>query len=201
MKLVDNRALLGAIALNITGVILTFMLYQYLEASEGARTLTRSRLVWELVLNLQILSAALIWFCYSDRIDGSVGAMKVLQRLRLWFAIVTVLLPTLLGLLGIQQNWFEVQPTADEIRLFAYVVLTYWLLGVWLNARVRVRRSTQVRKVGWRYRMAFLSPAVLLALVTLVDLPSGGQVWLLAIPLLTYLQGSMPFITKAFGLR
>lgn len=201
MKLVDNRALLGAIALNITGVILTFMLFQYLEASEGARTLSRSRLVWELVLNLQILSAALIWFCYSDRIDGSVGGMKVLQRLRLWFALVTVLLPTLLGLLGIQQNWFEEQPTAGEVRLFAYIVLTYWLLGVWLNARVRVRRSTQIRKVGWRYRLGFLSPALLLALTTAVDLPMGGQIWLLAIPLFTYLQGSMPFITKAFGLR
>lgn len=201
MKLVDNRALLGAIALNITGVILTFMLFQYLEASEGARTLSRSRLVWELVLNLQILSAALIWFCYSDRIDGSVGGMKVLQRLRLWFALVTVLLPTLLGLLGIQQNWFEEQPTAGEVRLFAYIVLTYWLLGVWLNARVRVRRSTQIRKVGWRYRLGFLCPALLLALTTAVDLPMGGQTWLLAIPLFTYLQGSMPFLTKAFGLR
>ena len=201
MRLVDNRALLGALALNITGVILAFMLYQYLGAVEGSRTLTRSRLVWEVVLNLQILSAALIWFCYSDRIDGSVGAMKLLQRLRLWFALVTVLLPSILGLLGIQQNWFEEQPTAAEVRLFAYIVLAYWLLGVWLNARVRIKRSSMVRTVGWQYRLLFLSPAILLAIVFAVDILRGGQIWLLAIPVLTYLQGSMPFITKAFGLR
>lgn len=198
---VDNRALLGAIALWITGIILGFMLYHYLAAAEGARALSRSRLVWEIILNLQILSVALIWFCYSDRIDGSTGPVRLLQRMRRWFAIVTVLLPTILGLIGIQQNWFEQQPSRHTVTLFASIVLAYWLFGLWLNFLVRKKRSTRLGRAGRFYRFSFLLPAILLGVITLIDAPRGGIVWLLAIPVLTYLQGSMPFVTKAFGWR
>lgn len=200
-RLLDNRALMGAIALNITGVILAFMLFQYLQATDGARALSRSRLVWELIMNLQILSAALIWFCYSDRIEGSNRRIRWLQHARRWFAMITVLLPTGLGLLGIQQNWFVEQPSAATVRLFAFVVLAYWLLGIWLHFLVQRRRRTRQERAGLKYRVLFLLPSISLALITLVDAPSGGQFWLLAIPVLTYLQGSMPFVTKAFGLR
>lgn len=200
-RLVDNRALMGAIALNITGVILAFMLFQYLQATDGARALSRSRLVWELILNLQILSAALIWFCYSDRIESSHRPIRWLQQARRWFAMITVLLPTGLGLLGIQQNWFLQQPSAATVRLFALVVLAYWLIGIWLHFLVQRRRRTQRGRASFRYRVFFLLPAIVLILIALVDVPLGGQLWLLAIPVLTYLQGSMPFLTKAFGLR
>ncbi len=200
-SLVDNRALMGAIALNITGVILAFMLFQYLQATDGARALSRSRLVWEVILNLQILSAALVWFCYSDRIEGSHRQIRWLQHVRRWFAMVTVLLPTGLGLLGIQQNWFLEQPSAATVRLFAFVVLAYWLLGIWLHFLVQRRRRTRRGRAGLKYRALFLLPSISLVLIALVDAPSGGQFWLMAIPVLTYLQGSMPFLTKAFGLR
>ena len=201
LVLVDNRSLLGAIALNITGWILAFMLYQYLETPAGTTGLSRSRLVWEIVLNLQILSAAFIWFCYSDRIEGSTGQIRHLQIARLWFAMITVLQPTFLGLLGIQQNWFVEPPSADSVRLFAIVVFSYWLAGVWLNKLVHRKRSTRLPSAGYRYRLFFFLPAFALLVVTAIDLPLGGQLWLLAIPILTYLQGSMPYITKAFGLR
>lgn len=201
LRLMDHRALMGAIALNITGVILAFMLFQYLQATDGARALSRSRLVWELILNLQILSAALIWFCYSDRIESSSRPIRLLQQARRWFAMITVLLPTGLGLLGIQQNWFLEQPSAATVRLFALVVLAYWLIGIWLHFLVQRRRRTRRGRASLRYRVFFLLPSISLVLIALVDAPSGGQLWLLAIPVLTYLQGSMPFLTKAFGLR
>lgn len=199
--LVDNRSLLGAIALNITGWILAFMLYQYLETPAGTTGLSRSRLVWEIILNLQILSAAFIWFCYSDRIEGSKGQIRQLQIARLWFAMITVLQPTFLGLLGIQQNWFIEPPSTESVQLFAVVVLTYWLLGVWLNSLVHRKRRTKLPPASLLYRVLFLSPTLTLFVVTAIDLPLGGQVWLLAIPVLTYLQGSMPYITRAFGIR
>lgn len=197
----DSRALMGAIALNITGFILAFMLFQYLGATDGERVLTRSRLVWEVILNLQILSIALIWFCYSDRIEGSVGQIRMLQRFRLGFALVTVLMPTVLGLLGIQQNWFVEQPSEATIRLFACVVFLYWLLGIWLHFLVQKRRKTSRSRATKKYRILFLLPAFALLMITAIDAPGGGQIWLLAIPVLTYLQGSMPFLSKAFGLR
>lgn len=192
---------MGAIALQTTGIILAVMLYQYLAAAEGARVLSRSRFWWEIILNLQILSVALMWFCYSDRIEGSSGQLKLLQWARRWFAIITVLLPSFLGLAGIHQNWFVVQPSPAIITAFAYSVLAYWLLGLWLNYLVLKRRRTRLRPVSFAYRSAFLSPAILLLIIALVDVPRGGNNWLIAVPALTYLQGAMPFITKAFGWR
>ncbi len=197
----DGRALLGAVALNITGWILAFMLYQYLETPAGSTGLSRSRLVWEVILNLQILSIAFVWFCYSDRIEGSDGKIHNLQVARLWFAMITILQPSFLGLLGIQQNWFMEPPSQTAILLFAGLVLAFWLFGVWLNWLVSRMRKTRLPPGSLRYRLVFFIPASLLAVLIAVDAPTGGQLWLLGIPALTYLQGSMPYIVKAFGVR
>ncbi len=201
IQLRDSKALMGAVALNITGGILAFMLFQYLGATEGERVMNRSRFVWEIILNLQILSAAMIWFCYSDRISGSQGQIQILQRFRLGFALLTVLVPTGFGALGIQQNWFVEQPSAATIQLFACVVFVYWLLGIWLHFLVQKRRQTSHSQATKKYRILFFLPAFTLLVITTIDAPGGGKIWLLAIPVLTYLQGSMPFISKAFGLR
>jgi len=201
IKIVDHRALLGAIALVVTGVILADMLYHYLMAVSGQSALTGSRLWWEIVLNLQILSAAMVWFCYSDRIDGSEGRIRLLQKVRRWFAIVTVLLPSILGVVGIRENWFVEQPSTTYVWTFALLVLFVWLGGLVVHGMVQRRRRNRPNKASLKYRALFLLPAISLAIVISLDAPAGGQTWLLAIPVLTYLQGAMPFITKAFGLR
>lgn len=198
---VDHRALMGAIALVITGVILADMLWHYLMAVAGESALTGSRLWWEIVLNLQILSAAMVWFCYSDRIEGSEGRIRRLQIVRRWFAIITVLLPSMLGAVGIQQNWFVDHPPDSFVWAFAFVVLLFWLSGVLVHALVQRNRRNRPPKASPVYRILFFLPVLLLLTITLLDAPYGGQTWLLAIPVLTYLQGAMPFISKAFGLR
>ena len=199
--LVDHRAMLGAIALVLTGFILADMLLHYLEALNGESALTGSRLWWEIVLNLQILSAAMVWFCYSDRIDGSEGRIRRLQMVRRWFAVFTVLLPSILGVIGIRQNWFIEQPSTTYVWTFACLVLFVWLGGLAVHHMVQRRRKNKPEPATLTYRALFLLPATALAIVILLDAPTGGQTWLLAIPVLTYLQGAMPFITKAFGLR
>jgi len=201
ISLVDSRSLLAAFALVITGAILADMLWHYLRAVNGESALTDSRLWWELVLNLQILSAAMMWFCYSDRIDGSEGRIKILQIVRRWFAIITVLLPSMLGAVGIQQNWFVEQPPISFVWSFACVVMLFWLAGLLVHHMVQRTRRNRRPPASFTYRLLFMLPAISLIVVTLLDAPFGGQTWLLAIPVLTYIQGAMPFITKAFGLR
>lgn len=200
-SLADSRALWGAAALIITGFILADMLQQYLVATSGASALSRSRFWWEIALNLQILSAAMVWFCYSDRIDGSEGRIKTLQKTRRWFAIIAVVLPSMLGLIGIQQNWFVEQPPASFVGGFACVVMVFWLIGLLIHFLIQRRRKSTIEPASLTYRILFLLPAISLTIITVLDAPFGGQTWLLAIPVLTYLQGAMPFITKAFGLR
>lgn len=199
MKLNDGRAIFGAVAIIMTGILLALMLHHYLHEARGA--LTRSRLWWEVALNIQILSVAMMWFCYSDRIENSSTPVKRLQIIRLCFAIVTVLLPTFFGIAGIVFNWFEYQPSATFLSLFCAGVFIYWILGLLLHLRVQKKRKNPLKRASTGYYLALCMPLILLVLITAVDAPMGGNAWLYAIPILAYTQGAMPFIVKAFDLR
>lgn len=200
-KIQDHRSLLGAISLLVTGGILASMLSVYLDAIADGPGLPRSRLWWELVLNLQILSAALMWFCYSDRIDNTSGTLRRLQRVRRLFGMITVLVPTAFGVFGIFESWYTFRPQPQTVTFLAILVLLFWLSGLWVHMLVQRRRRTPPKPRSPWYRIVSLTPVIILALVFLVDYPSGGQTWLLAIPVLTYLQGAVPFIVRAFGLK
>lgn len=199
MKLVDNRAFLGALALNITGLILAFMVYQYMNSPNTMQVFTRSRLVWEIIMNLQVLSFALMWVCYSDRIEAATGSMRTLQHVRRWFSVATILLPTGLGLIGIQQNWFLDRPSDNTLIVIAVVVFGYWIGGVLLNRVLTRRIKKSKRYFSLRLRVLAIVPITVLVLLALASSSTGNQVWLCLIPVLVYLQGSVPYLFKAFG--
>ena len=199
MKIKDTRSLFGAVALVVTGITLAVMLDQYLHATEGA--FSRSRLWWEVVLNTQIMSAAMMWFCYSDRIENSVGPVKRLQIVRLCFAMVTVLVPSIFGLIGIWFNWFHYVPSPVAISVFCAAVFMYWALGLWVHTLVQKKRRTRGSPAPRGYYAMAYTPIMVLIIIAIVDAPLGGHIWLFAIPVLIYIQGAMPFVVKAFGLR
>lgn len=201
MQLVDGRALLGAIALNITGVILGFLVYQYMNSTSGMQVFTRSRLVWEIILNLQILSFALMWVCYSDRIEMSTGSKRTLQRVRRWFSLVTVLLPVWLGLWGIQQNWFQDRPSDSSLITIAVFVFSYWIVGVFINMLVARRMQLSEVDRSAKKTLLLLSPIISLFLIAGGSIVLGASFWLCLIPILIYLQGSVPYLDKAFALK
>lgn len=193
------RALMAAMALITSGTIISMMVDQYLSTSDMDNAITRSRLWWEVVLNLQILSAGTIWFTYVDAIAQSKGRRRLLYILSCSFGTFSVLLPSLLGAIAAFNNWFEVRPEPSVYYMFFGLGIMHWLVGVLLQylpglgkGREKMRRRTPALPV-------FFLPVILLVILVLVDGLQGGSLWLVATPFLLYLQGAIPFIARGVG--
>ena len=132
-KLHDRRALLTAIALIITGVIVAQMVAQYVTTSELDQGLNRSRLWWEIVLNLQLLSVGMIWFSYSDRIGEATGPVRRLHIVTCGFVSLSAFMPTILGALSASNNWFEIRPNHGVFVNFFLFGVSFWLIGLLLQ--------------------------------------------------------------------
>lgn len=194
----DGRALLAAAALLITGAITSEIVDRYVYQEVSGALLTRSRLWWEVVLNLQILSVGMIWFCYSDRIADATGGLKRMHILMCGVTIVAALQPSLLAAVSAANNWFYVRPSLQSFIGFFVFGTAFWFASlliqiVLVRLRARLAGRKPRRRPKWYY-----APALLLAAITAVDAPLGGRIWLVATPALLYLQGAMPYLMHAF---
>ncbi|WP_025896299.1 hypothetical protein [Kordiimonas gwangyangensis] len=126
-KLSHDRAILTAIAMLITGCILSSMSISFFDSMKNAG-LSRSRLWWEIVLNLQILCGALVWFSFVERIKAATGARYYIRCAQFFVALVAVLLPVEIGLAGAAIGWFEDKPDLAELNwmILACLVLCPW---------------------------------------------------------------------------
>ncbi len=199
-KLRDPRALLTAIALMITGVIVAQMVEQYVTTTEIDQGIIRSRLWWELVLNLQILCIGMIWFSYSDRIGDTSGPVRRLHIINCGFVSLSAILPAFLGVISASSGWFEIRPGPDVfIGLFLFGV-SFWLIGLLLQSLL-IHYKNKAKKQRLRRRgIGFFAPSLLLGVTALIDGPGGGTLWLILTPIMLYLQGALPYFLKAFGL-
>lgn len=197
-KLHDGRALLSAIALMITAVIFAQMVAQYVTTTEVDQALIRSRLWWEIVLNLQLLSVGMIWFSYSDRIGETTGAVRRLYIVNCVFASLSAVMPLILGALSAGYNWFEIRPSYRVFVGFFIFGISFWLIGLLLHQLLaRTKKNTRKKRTLW-FTICFYAPSILLGLTVLFDAPSGGTLWLILTPIMLYLQGAMPYLLKAF---
>lgn len=190
---------MAAIALLITGTITAEIVDRFVYQEVTGALLTRSRLWWEIVLNLQILSVGMIWFCYSDRIADATGKLKRMHVVLCGITIVAALLPSMLAAASAANNWFYVRPNLPSFIGFFVFGTVFWFFSLLMQivlVRIRARLSgvQPKRTVMWHY-----TPALLLAVIVAVDAPLGGRVWLVATPALLYLQGAMPYLVHAIG--
>lgn len=204
----DNRAFMGGLALLMSGLVTTVMLLQYLNAGPSAG-FSRSRLWWEVALNVEVLAAGLMWFCYTDRIEDSGGAIRTLNRVRLWFGMYGVLLPAMIVLAGIWNDWFEIRPDSVSIIVFAIAMYAVWQLGViidWAFRRGTYKEQFAVdhddpsHTGNFRHVLYYLPILSLLFIVALCWMNNDAW-WILAVPALVYVQSSVPYFVRAFGFR
>jgi len=199
-KLLDGRALLIALALMITGVIVAQMVAQYVTTTELDRGLNRSRLWWELVLNLQLLSVGMIWFSYADRISAATGSVRRMHIINCGFVSLSAFMPTILGALSASNNWFEIRPGPDVFVGFFLFGVSFWFIGLVLQLLLaHFKKKTNRHRHLRRRDVAIFVPSLALGIVALVDAPGGGTLWLIFTPLMLYLQGALPYFMKAFG--
>lgn len=190
------RALMVAAALTMSGIIISLMVRQYLTTSGVDDALIRSRLWWEVVLNLQILSAGTIWFAFSDAIGMSEGSRRRWYIAQCSFTIISVLLPTFLGTVAAFNNWFEVRPDGVVYWTFLALGLLHWLSGLLLRYLMGVRHK---RQAFARFSPLEFLPVLALIVCALLDTVNGGTTWLMLTPFLLYLQGSIPYLKRGLA--
>ncbi len=201
VRISDGRSLLGGIALLITGVIVAMMVQHYVASGESDSGITRSRLWWEVVLNLQILSVGMIWFCYSDRISDAKGPVRRLQILLCGFAILSALMPSVLGAVSAANNWFSIRPGPQTFIGFFIFGVVFWLITLVAQLWFLGLRSRYANRKRRKRSAAFYAPALTLGAIALFDAPSGGTTWLTMTPVLLYLQGAVPYLLKGLRVR
>jgi len=198
LQLHDGRALLTAIALMITSVIFAQMVAQYVTTTEVNQGLIRSRLWWEMVLNLQLLSVGMIWFSYSDRISIATGPIRRMHIINCGFVSLSVFMPTFLGVVSASNNWFEIRPGPDVFVGFFLFGISAGLIGLVLQTILYRLRRKSAEHYARRRGIWFFLPSIALGLAVVFDAPGGGTWWLILTPILLYLQGAVPYLLKAF---
>ncbi|WP_262689931.1 hypothetical protein [Kordiimonas aestuarii] len=202
VKVSNDRAILTAIAMLITGCILSSMSISFFDSMRDAG-LSRSRLWWEIVLNLQILCGALVWFSFVERIKSASGARYYLRCSQFFVALVATLLPVEIGLAGAAIGWFENKPDIADLNWMILVCLLMWFTGMAIP--LVTQRLTQGR---WRVPPFFkdvdlprillrLSPVLAAIVLTIIEVSRGGELHYYYSPFLLYLQGALSYLLRA----
>ena len=190
----------------ITGGITSSMSVSFFN-DLGEAGINRSRLWWEIVLNLQILCGALVWFSFVEQIKTAVGPRYYIRLAQFFVALVAVLLPTLVGLAGIAMGWFENSPDLAALNGLIVVCLILWGMGVALPIAVQVATEGRWRMppfllarhpVGLVLKVSPLLAAILLAVI---EIAQGGVAHYLYGPFLLYMQGAMLYLVRAIRLE
>ncbi len=201
LKIARPRAMMAGCALVFSGIIITLMVQQFLAPDEGRGVLTRSRLWWEIVLNVQLLCVGMMWFYYAEKIEDAVGSKRRYLIFRATLSVITVSVPAVIGTAAALNNWFELKPDSGTLYVFVGSLIVYWAAGLFLHrqivlGRVRNRIRLQVR-VGFK----FFIPLYLLMMVIVCDIALGGTNWAVMTPILLSFQAATPYFLKAFALR
>ena len=201
----DGRALMGGAALIITGVILTSMLRFYFAGEYTGQGVVRARWWWEIVINLQILSGALMWFCYVERMAEAKGTMKQVMRLRMAFGLSVVFLPIWLALLSAYLNWFVVRPPIEIIDLMMCGMLGFWALSVFLPRFLILKSESgpvakapffSIKKPKAWYS---LMPVYALVGIWVVGVIEDSVIHYHYAPLMLYFQAAVPYIERGLS--
>jgi len=195
---------MGGLALIIAGAILTSMLRLYLAGEYSGQGIVRARWWWEIVLNLQILSGALMWFCYVERLADATGPMKKIMCLRMAFGLIVVLLPIWLAILSAYMDWFVVRPPIVVIDLMLCGMLVFWALSVFLPRILILKtKPTQYPNATFFSLMKprawySLIPMYVLVGIWVAAMINESAIHYLYAPLMLYFQAAVPYLERGF---
>lgn len=207
MKLIGTRSLLGAAAMVIVGIVVSMMANHYFTSGTGEEALTTSRWWWEIVLNLQILCAAFIWFAHTEQVKSATGWRHAVTLLQMLSSLMAVLLPIWIALFAITLGWFEVRPGLEIINQAFFLCL-----GLWVSARIliwaikcwgkkRLLLPKHIEEGRWHLVLLGVSPLIAVLVLTAVEMSRGGFQHYIYAPFLLYIQAAVPYLQVSFRLE
>jgi len=199
--------MMGGTALILVGAILTSMLQVYFADGYSEQGIVRSRWWWEIVLNIQILAVAFIWFCYVDRVADATGVKKRVMRLQMYFGLAVVLVPIWMALMSAYLNWFVVRPPIEIVDLFMCGLLGVWgLIALLPRLLILNSKSSQYQGVTMLSLLKpkawyLLLPLYVLIVIWIIGAINGSITHYQYTPLLLYMQAAVPYFERGLGRR
>lgn len=204
-RIKDSRAFLGALALLIVGVIMAFKVGFFFAPDIFGDGMLTSRWWWEIVLNLQILCLAFMWFCHHDRMVQSDGRWRMRAVVNFIVGIVSVSYPVMLLLIGAYLDWFRTVPPEASVIKLMLMAIALWAFGAFvipifttlLVGRENLGESGQhlgLNPMAW---LRTFWPSFIVALIIATESVRGSELLYMFVPIFMYLQGALPYLNKA----
>lgn len=194
----NTRALMAILSRLISGSILSLMFHQYFSSTGTGSAFVTSRLWWEIALNLQLLSAGMMWFSYVDRISEEKGRLRTLQLTKCWMAIFAVCTPFVVSLIAVLNDWFIAKPPPLVFGIIAGLAALHLAVSLTVYRMIGRYRQKQQKKSTIQ-RLVFFAPSLLFTLMATVCVFSGDTIWFSLTPLFLFMQGSMPYVMEIAG--
>ncbi len=205
-KIQDSRAFLGALALLIVGAIMAFKVgFFFAPEVFGSGALT-SRWWWEIVLNLQILCLAFMWFCHHNRMQQGEGKWRLRAIFNFIVGIISVSYPVILLVVGAYFDWFRVAPPEGSVVVLMLAGIGLWAMGSFImpvfTAMIVGRRhlgaageALGFKPVAWA--KTFWPTFVVVGLLVIEALRDSVTLYMF-VPIFMYIQGALPYLKKAY---
>ncbi|UTW60102.1 hypothetical protein KFE96_07270 [Kordiimonas sp. SCSIO 12603] len=113
--------------MSIVGALLSSMFFVHFNDDFG---LARARWWWEIMMNLQALSCAFVWFCYVDRLRDLDGNPRPVMKVRMWAALLLTLTPAWVTLYAAYRNWFVERPEMHDLNPIFVLVIVSWIVSI-----------------------------------------------------------------------
>lgn len=197
---------MGALALLIVGVIMAFKVgFFFVPEIFGAGVLT-SRWWWEIVLNLQILCLAFMWFCHHDRMQQSEGRWRLRAVSNFIVGTISVAYPVILLIIGAYLDWFQVAPSEGSVIGLMLTGIALWGVGVFVMPFITTMIVGQ-RHIGVAADVLRFSPkawattfwpAFVVAGLLIVEAVRDSVTLYMFVPVFMYIQGALPYLKKTY---
>lgn len=195
----------GGVAFLITGCVLSAMCGLYFYSSSVGENFLKSRIFWEVVLNFQVVSLALIWFAYDDRIENAKGRWRARMTVNLIFAVTVNLAPLGFFFYTAGYAWAGAFPDEAEVAYIVRGIVLGWLVfEIVVQSSFRLvtgqllLRSGGVPKWSMRRFFANMWPVVLMVIVVVGAEVTGERWFFIVAPIFGYMKGGLDFFRLAF---
>ncbi len=198
----------GALALVLTGLVLSLQSILHLHVDYFGREILTARWHWEIVLNIQILCFAFMWFSHHNRILFSHGRWRARAILNFIIGFGAVGMPAFLMLMSAFLGWYQNPPGPDVSKYMIAIAATIWLVSNLLVPAIqktileRWKKPTQndtPDEASLLGRLMFYHwPAALAAILLLANDFIGYELGFILAPFLCFLHGAIVYYVKAF---
>jgi len=196
----NSRAVMAILSRLISGTILSLMFFQYFSSQGDGAAFVTSRLWWEIALNLQLLSAGMMWFSYVDRISQMPGTLRRLQLTKCWMAIFAVSTPFAVALVAVFNDWFVAKPPPIIFGIIIGLAVLHLIVSLFIHRKIEKHRQKRRQIYSAQQRLAFFAPSLVFTVLATACVYTGDTIYFSFAPIFLFLQGSMPYVMEIAGI-